>query len=76
VGVEKYALEKPIEAIANSRRPDAIVSSATTGKRMKRRLFVRPAITCPATAGDERITGARKKVVKIMLPTQKIPPSM
>jgi len=75
-GVEKYAPAKPADANDNSRRPDAMVRSATIGKRVNSRRFWRPAMTCPATEGDERIAGARKKVVKNMLPTQKIPPNM
>jgi hypothetical protein len=73
--VKKYALEKPADMIASRRMPEAIVSSATVGKKMNRRRVCRPAMTCPANAGEEPIAGIRKKLVNIKLPTQKIPPS-
>ncbi len=53
-----------------------MVRSATIGKSVNRRRFWRPAMTCPAIAGEEPIVGIRKKLVNIKLPTQKIPPNM
>src|SRR6185503_6331489 len=62
VDVERYESSNPADAIQSRRMPEAIVRSATVGRIMKRRRLLSPAITCPATTGEERIAGTRKKV--------------
>jgi hypothetical protein len=72
----KYAGENPADVICIRRIPERIVSRATIGRTVNMRRRCRPAITCPAAGPACMSAGSRKRLLKMPLPTQRMPPRM